>query len=464
VGGKTVATAQYSGPLSDETEIPQAQVQAVSPPPGGDGASEATSAEPGVKRKRRRRRKKKPIEGGEAAAPSVDPAPGAALTADAAASIAALAGGLLSHIDDREIPCIVDGCDNTWVWTSTEQIQAFGKPPPKRMCDQCRTIEDREVRCTVEGCRRTWIWDREAQLKHRTRLSRGGAESRDPTRRKKRRRRSDGGGPPRRMCEPCHAKLARLVERDTMCKVHGCTRTVKVERELQLKAWAALRTEDLEVDAPLAKKMCEVCRDFCRLHPDREVPCGRPGCDRTWTYKTGAQLQAFLAGRLEDPIRLCDTCAKGGFVDPSIGPMESTAPAADGSEIMPCVVPGCDRTWIWRPSQPLMPVSGDSELPWDRMCAEHRSRRAPAESIREETGTSERETTDEARGGEVTAVDSGPGDLEVSEIGMRPEDTEQTEHRIATVGEESGRRKTDRSSDEIGAESAEGRVELPASD
>ena len=210
-------------------------------------------------------------------------------------------------------------------------------------------------------------------------------------RRKGKRRAPSIHEPPPRLCEPCKTKLAKLVDREGPCKVHGCTRGAVVEREQQLRAWAALHTEDLEAEAALPRRMCESCREFCRTHPDREVPCGRPGCDKTWTYKTGAQLQATLAGRHEDPIRLCPECASGDFVrDPTLPP---------GTEVMPCVVPGCEGVWHWRPGMQIAAaVLGD--LPVDRMCDACRVERgaAPAQrSVNDSSpGADERASSDES--------------------------------------------------------------------
>lgn len=156
------------------------------------------------------------------------------------------------------------------------------------------------------------------------------------------------------------------MDREATCKVHGCTRTVTIDKESQLRAWAALHTLDLDAEAPLPKRMCEVCREFCRLHADREVACGRPGCDHTWTYKTGAQLQAFLAGRFEDPIRLCESCMRGGF-----GASDELA-LPEGVEVMPCVTIGCDGTWHYTSGMRIAPCD-DGDRPLDRMCARCRA-------------------------------------------------------------------------------------------
>jgi hypothetical protein len=354
------------------------------------------------KRKRRRKRKRKSVD-----------APVA--LAGAAETMAALRSGLFSHLDDREIGCRVDGCDQTWVWTAHEQIQAFGQAPPRRMCatheasveaiadqevpcmnpgcdktwtfpratalaqmqrtgsaepprracDDCNREEkdlgDREVACRIDVCNRSWTWSRDAQLKHRTWMRRHG-DAPPPTRGKRGRRgrrRGSVNEPPPRLCDLCSQKLAKITPEAGPCKVHGCTRTASVDKEQQLRAWAGLHTEDLDATAPLPRRMCEVCRDFCRAHPDREVACGRPECDKSWTYKTGAQLQAMLAGRHDDPIRLCDECVRGGFAREAKGP--------GGSEIMPCVVPLCEGVWHYVAGTQFSHARiGD--LPIDRMC------------------------------------------------------------------------------------------------
>jgi hypothetical protein len=173
------------------------------------------------------------------------------------------------------------------------------------------------------------------------------------------------------MCLPCREKAAAIVEREVPCKVHGCMRVTVLDRETQLRAWARLGTLELGVEGPQTRRMCESCREFCRTHPDREVPCGRPGCDKTWTYKTGAQLQDSLAGRRQDPIRLCEECARGGLAGLSVG-------APEGAEVMPCVVPFCDGVWFYREGTTEVARTPSEELPLDRMCDRCRGERGAA--------------------------------------------------------------------------------------
>jgi len=407
-------------------------------------------------------------------------------------------------MQDKQVPCRIAGCHNTWTWFAAQQIRGFGQPPPDRMCDehlsqfneladrevQCRTpgcqntwlwkrgaqlaelqrtgklrrparlcaecfaaereTHDQELPCKISGCRRTWTWTRDAQLRHRlwvlrqrakaarpqreeveakvdevkvdapieaapieavavpeavaapettgeageatnteavsADMSEGTAavatpgEPADDERRKRRRKRRRGGankaapspeGPPERMCGLCAQKLSRLQAKELPCKVHGCTRSWTWDRASQMRAWVASGSDDVDFEPAAPKRMCEVCREFCRTHPDREVACGRPGCATTWTYKTGAQLQAFLAGRTADPLKLCGECSKGEFAA-TFRPSGESVP--EGAEIMPCVVSGCDGTWVYIPGMKLRDTAY-GELSTDRMCPKCRRER-----------------------------------------------------------------------------------------
>ncbi len=198
-------------------------------------------------------------------------------------------------------------------------------------------------------------------------------------RRKRRRKRRRGGkptpnpeGPPERMCGLCAQKLSRVQAREQPCKVHGCSRTWTWDRASQMRAWVLSGSDDVDYEPTAPRRMCEVCREFCRTHPDREVACGRPGCERTWTFKTGAQLQAFLAGRLADPLKLCGECAKGEFAASFRPGTEGGIP--EGAETMPCVVPGCAGTWLYIPGMRLRDTAY-GELSPERMCDPHRVER-----------------------------------------------------------------------------------------
>lgn len=290
---------------------------------------------------------------------------------------------------DLQVHCSNPWCERTWTWTRSAQLAAAhrsgprrpdGEPQaPSRVCDHCireeKELPDAEIACRVDGCTGTWTWSRDAQLKHRAWLRhqparhQGPAPGSDEGGRGRRRRRGRGqstDGPPPRMCESCRQRLAALVDRETLCKVHGCTRQVKIDRESQLRAWVAAGDRNLS-EVALPKRMCEVCREFCRLHRDREVACARPDCTRSWTYKSGAQLQAFLAGHFEDPARLCAECVAEGHA-------QKQSAAVSGVDTMPCVVPLCEGIWHYAVGMTIAPCN-DGDQPLDRMCNDCRTQR-----------------------------------------------------------------------------------------
>jgi hypothetical protein len=198
-----------------------------------------------------------------------------------------------------------------------------------------------------------------------------------PSKKRKRRRRKNKRqqkklqeGPPEKLCESCSEQIKKLEPLDQPCKVHGCKDTWKWDREHQLRAWVASGRKtgsapgEQVTEAPRAqRRMCLSCRDFCRANKDRNVVCGKPECEKTWMYKTGAQLQDQLAGRSADPIKLCEDCMKEQFVAPGA----RTGALPEGSEVMPCAVSGCGGTWIYAPGMKLAPLQGDAP-PADRMC------------------------------------------------------------------------------------------------
>lgn len=205
-------------------------------------------------------------------------------------------------------------------------------------------------------------------------------ERRKKKRKSKRQRKAKPiDGPPERMCSVCSEKASKLKSIELPCKVHGCSRTFEWDRASQLRAWASVATtgDSGEATSPaVPKRMCTTCREFCRVHPDRAIKCGRPECASTWTYKTGAQLQAFLAGKLEDPIKLCDECAKGQFLAMAAERAKAAERVGQG-EVMPCVVVGCEGSWLYMPGMTLTPAA-DGQYPADRMCDDCRVKHGEA--------------------------------------------------------------------------------------
>ncbi len=179
-----------------------------------------------------------------------------------------------------------------------------------------------------------------------------------------------------------------------------------IDREVQLRDWAASGNANPDFEVALPKQMCEVCREFCRTHDDRAVACGRPGCKKTWSFKRGAQLQAFLAGRFEDPIRMCEACES----ETRKGAYGSDTPA--NVEVMPCVVPGCEGVWHFRAGLKI-PACKDGEQPVQRMCDEHRGAHGAAPRMKNSAQEKEAPIQSEP---EATAAVVEQGSESVSEI------------------------------------------------
>ncbi len=218
---------------------------------------------------------------------------------------------------------------------------------------------------------------------------------------KRKRKRVVSEGPPERMCNICAAKLAAIKPVQVGCKVHGCTNSWTWDRASQLRAWAHLGTDEVGVEPTAPRRMCDTCREFCRKHPDRDLDCGRPDCDKQWVYKTGAQLQDYLAGRSLEPNRLCDACIRGGFT-PAPQP-SSKSSAVPVLECMPCSTRGCSGTWLFVPGQQLEVWDGTGDPPDDRLCDECRVERglnartaAIKARLSPEPGSEEPEESDEA--------------------------------------------------------------------
>lgn len=373
---------------------------------------------------------------------------------------------------DATMPCKVEGCRRTWVWGRDAQLRhrlwvlrqrakaraaeraaersaapaevaapaaapADMSPPPAAEPAPENLSAETPVAEAPEGTE--GVAALEAVAAGATEPAGEGKKKRRRKRKQRVRVVPDPEGPPQRMCGLCAQKLGKLVAREVPCKVHGCVRTWTWDRASQLRTWVQSGSDDVDFEPPAPKRMCEVCRDFCRKHPDRDVPCGRPGCGNTWTYKTGAQLQAFLAGRLQDPLKLCAECAKGEFAKQA-----EEAGLPEGAEIMPCVVPACAGQWVYVPGQKLMQVEGD-ELASDRMCTKCRRERglqplehlppgetAELEVSAEDTAEPDHEDDDELLDGDH------PADTEPADVAAEPADEPAAEAGAAEEEETGG--------------------------
>ena len=202
-----------------------------------------------------------------------------------------------------EVKCASPDCDNTWTWAPMSQLEAWtraGKPdempaPPRRLCDACmpksKGVQPMEVTCKIPGCENTWTWSSREQIM-------AGRPEHDVA-------------PPQRMCSECYAKYRSLKPMEIKCRVPGCDDTWTWSPMAQLEAWVGAGKPD-EMPQPPGR-MCNDCYSHYRKFKPVEVECKISGCDDTWTWSPMAQLEAWVgAGRPDEmpqpPGRMCDDC------------------------------------------------------------------------------------------------------------------------------------------------------------
>jgi hypothetical protein len=316
----------------------------------------------------------------------------------------------LATLADKQRRCDVPGCTDTWTWTVQAQLEAFAthRQPPKNLCltheQMLATLEDKEVACTVPGCARTATLSKRTQLllqsetgsetetpaadAARTRETApaetappGAADVTEPEAGSTSQARSDAGpdarpqaepdarpelddakpeklgrvtyeGP---LCQPCSDVARRLQDRPVTCGINGCKRKWIWKADDQLQAFAAGKPNEPP------RRMCETCRaNFGKLS-DREVRCRTSGCKRTWTWTRFDQLDACVADKAppKAAARMCDHCYD---LFQKLKDVER-----------PCRKSGCKRTWTdKRGAQLARLVRGKTGDPYPQYCNECR--------------------------------------------------------------------------------------------
>jgi hypothetical protein len=142
---------------------------------------------------------------------------------------------------------------------------------------------------------------------------------------------------PKQLCAECKSLLDSLQDKEIPCTIPGCTRTALLTRQQQLIAHGQPEgaAEPAKPGAvTFASVMCEPCSQVSHRIHDREVNCGINGCTRKWVWKADEQIQAFAAGKPnEPPRRMCDTCRTG------FGKLSDRD--------IRCRTSGCKNTWSW---------------------------------------------------------------------------------------------------------------------
>jgi hypothetical protein len=252
---------------------------------------------------------------------------------------------------DQERRCDRKGCTGTWTWTLAEQMEAFAtqRPVPKRLCEQCQTLlnslEDKQIPCTIPGCTRTATLTRQQQL---IAQSAGGTPAPVLTDAPAK---TDGVTLTGIMCDECSHVARRLKDRPVTCGINGCSRKWTWKADEQIQAFAAGRPNEPP------RRMCAECRaEFGKLS-DREVRCRTSGCKSTWTWSRFDQLDACQAGKPapKAPSRMCQRCFD----------LWSTLKDVE----RPCRRAGCKGTWTdKRGAQLARAVRGKAGDPYPRHC------------------------------------------------------------------------------------------------
>jgi hypothetical protein len=287
------------------------------------------------------------------------------------------------ELAESQQPCARPGCEGTWPWSRTTQLEDFAarRPPRRNLCTDCEahllTLSDKEVACAVIGCPHTAVLTPRAQLLAETASpaqnsdghsdGHGGAmagplcPSCEKAASRLKSRAVDCGihgctrrwtfstheqlqfqavqrpvdPPPRRMCDACRATFGKLMDREVRCRASGCKLTWTWVREDQLDACEA------DAQSPKAPQlMCQRCYDLYQTLADVERPCRRAGCPGRWLDVRGAQLARAVRGKAQTtPMRYCASCDHdlGDLVDREIA----------------CKTSGCTGTWTWLRQQQL---------------------------------------------------------------------------------------------------------------
>ncbi len=222
---------------------------------------------------------------------------------------------------DIEVQCRIRGCKNTWTWTARMQQESRDGKPPHRLCPDCfkifNTLEDKELPCRIKGCNHTWTWSKTQQLEH---LRAGNSLEK----------------PPQRMCQECLKRFNEFKPIEVPCRISGCKNTWTWNAYDQLEA-SLTCPEGQQIEPP--QRMCKECLNYLNSVKDIEVPCANKGCDHTWTWTRGMQLNAKILGRDTPPHRICDHCREA---IKNMQPIEN-----------PCAVEGCPGKWTYTPEQQL---------------------------------------------------------------------------------------------------------------
>jgi hypothetical protein len=154
-------------------------------------------------------------------------------------------------------------------------------------------------------------------------------------------------------CDPCSQVSRRLKDREVSCGINGCSRKWTWKADEQIQAFAAGKPNEPP------RRMCAECRlEFGKLG-DREIRCRTSGCKSTWTWSRFDQLDVCVANKPvpKAPSHMCKRC------------FDAWSTLKDVER--PCRRSGCKGTWSdKRGAQLARLVRGKAGDPYPRYCTE----------------------------------------------------------------------------------------------
>jgi hypothetical protein len=323
----------------------------------------------------------------------------------------------LGTLEDEIRRCDVKACTGTWVWTVASQLEAFAtkRPPPRGICASCEgklaALEDKHIACGIPGCTRKAVLSKRAQLLAELAGPAGdaggaapgigeapspeavvspanepglepngaaavalgdaaadagpegetGAESGANGKHGKADRSSDKHPPRGRVtfkgpyCDPCFDVSRRIQDRPVHCGINGCKRKWIWKADEQIQAFAAGKPNEPP------RRMCDPCRASFGKLLDRPVRCRTSGCKNTWVWGRFDQLDACVADKPppKAPPKMCDRC--WGIYEQAVDVER------------PCRKPGCKNTWTdKRGAQLARAVRGKAGDPYPQYCDVHK--------------------------------------------------------------------------------------------
>jgi len=157
---------------------------------------------------------------------------------------------------------------------------------------------------------------------------------------------------PKHLCVDCQKLLDSLQDQQIPCAAARLHTHSTLTREQQLVSQGQTPAESAAAPnggVSFAGLLCEPCAQVARKLKDRAVNCGIIGCSRKWTWKADDQIQAFAAGKPNEPPRRM--CASAAPNSASWGPRDR------------CRTSGCKTTWTWPRSDQLDACVADKPAP-----------------------------------------------------------------------------------------------------